>query len=44
MKYRIVKISEANHKSLRDLSKDEGLSVSSLLNEVVREFLEESEE
>lgn len=44
MKYRIVKVSEANHKALRDLSKDEGLSVSSLLNEVVREFLEESEE
>lgn len=44
MKYRIVKISEANHKAVKDLAKDEGMTVSALLNEIVREYLEAPEE
>ncbi len=43
MKYRIAKISEANYKALKNLAKSEGMTVSALLNEIIREYLEEDE-
>lgn len=43
MKYKIAKISEANYKALKSLARDEGLSVSVLLNEIIREYVEEDE-
>jgi len=44
MKYKIVKVSEANYKAMKELAKDEGMTVSALLSVIIREYLEDETE